>query len=169
MPPKTYPAVARVVQLADYQQRRLLLEDFTLERSNQHAQQSEAIVVSLVDRVTSYASVEVDELSALTPAEQKKAVLDLLKEHLAMEFGQLRIAQNDRTFVVQHRNVDELIGALLRVQYHLYQCSENDLEAVGVPRSFVAMNLTWGVGASVTDATEERLRRRRGKRFQSED
>lgn len=169
MPPKTYPAVARVVQLADYQQRRLMLEEFTLERSNQYAQQSEAIVVSLDDRVTCHASVEVDELSALTPAEQKKAVLDLLHEHLAMEFGPLRIAQNDRTFVVQHRNMDELIGALLRVQYHLYQCSEDDLEAVGVPRSFVAMNLTWGVGASVADATEERLRRRRGRRFQSED
>ena len=155
----------RVVQLADYKKSRLLLEDFKNDRESLSGHERKAGVVVLSDRVGSFASVEVDELSALTPKDQRDAVMGLVKEHLAMEFGHLRIVQNNRTFTIKHRNLEELIGALLRVQYHVYQCSVEDLEAVGVPCSFVSMNLTWGVGKTLADASDERLKRRRRKRF----
>lgn len=162
MPPKTHTIAPRVVQLADYKSSRLMLEEFTQNRAQQTCS---AGVVVLSERVSSFASVEVDEISALTPQVQRDAVMALVREHLAMEFGHLRIEQNNRSFVVKHRNLEELIGALLRTQYHVYQCSVEDLEAVGVPRSFVCMNLTWGVGKTLADANDERLKRRRRKRF----
>lgn len=169
MPPKTLPAVTRVVQLADYDGRRLLLEEFTQNRAHSSKLTNPANVVSICDRVSSFASIEVNEISALTPADQRDAVMALLHEHLSLEFGRLRITQTKRTFIVQHRNLEELIGALLRVQYHVFQCTEEDLAVVGVPKTFVAMNLTWGVGGSVAEADNQRLKRRRRKRFFFDD
>jgi len=162
---KTLKPVARVVQLADFQDRRLLLEDFSTKRSDKPRAAGLASVVSLRERVGCFASIEIDEVSALTPIGQRDAVMALVRDYLAMEFGQLRITQLKRTFTVRHRNVEEMIGALLRVQYHVYQCTAQDLEAVDVPESFVAMNLTWGIGSSAIDADAERLKRRRRKRF----
>ncbi len=169
MPPKTFPAVTRVVQMADYDGRRLLLEEFAQNRACKPRRVDSVNVVSLSDRVSSFASIEVDEISALTPADQRDAVLALLHEHLSLEFGRLRITTSNRTSIVQHKNLDELIGALLRVQYHLNQCTADDLAAVGVPKTFVSMNLTWGVGASVVDADIQRLKHRRRKRFIFDD
>jgi len=166
MPPKTHPDVARVVQLSEYKKRRLMLEDFANERVKQSGSARTAVVLDLSECAGSYASVEVNEISALTPPAQRDAVLALVLEHLVMEFGRLRVTQYNRTFVIKHRNSDELIGALLRTQYHVYQCSVEDLEAVGVPRSFIYMNLTWGVGETLADANDERLKcRRRRKQF----
>ncbi len=170
MPPKTYPEVARVIQLADHKPRRLLLEELTSKQRLDHPlaeSRSLALgnVVTLIDRVGSFGSVEVDELSALTPKHQRDAVMTLVQGHIAMEFGPFRISQHERTFTVQHRNLEELIGALLRVQYHVHQSSSDDLQAVGIPPSFLAMGLTWGVGSSIATASDERLKRRRRKRF----
>ena len=163
--------------MADYKSRRLLLEDFARNRSREQSsvrreQSAKQVqvehgsnVMNLSDRVGSFASIEVDELSALTPQDQRDAVMALVHDHLAMEFGHLRISQSNRTFTVKHRNLEEMISALLRVQYHVYQCSAEDLKSVGVPSSFVAMNLTWGLGNTLADANEERLKRRRRKRF----
>ena len=165
MPPKTHPFVPRVVQLADYKNSRLLLEDFAQDRARRRGIAKAGDVVVLSDRVGSFASVEVDEISALTPKNQRDAVMAFVHDHLSMEFGHLRIAQNTRTFTIKHRNLEELIGALLRTQYHVYQCSVEELEAVGIPPSFASMNLTWGVGKTLVDANDERLKRRRRKRF----
>lgn len=162
---KTVQDAARVIRLADFKPRRMLLEDFASDRLEKSRSIGFGSVVTLTDRVGYFGSIEVDELSALTPQTQRHAVMAFVKEHIAMEFGYLRITQNERTFTVQQRNLEELIGALLRIQYHVHQCSSDDLEAVGVPSSFVAMGLTWGVGSSVANANDERLKRRRRKRF----
>lgn len=165
---KTNKMNSRVLKLADFDHRRLLLEEFAEQRRLKQGSTGfagSANIVSLSDRANSFASIEIDELSALTPVAQRIAVMALLREYLAMEFGQHRITQANRGFIVQHRHLDELIGALLRVQYHLHQCTEEDLAAVRIPASFVLMNLTWGVGTSITNADAERLKQRRRKRF----
>jgi len=168
---KTNKTTSRVVKLTDFDHRRLLLEDFAEKRRpNQDSGSSVGFtnVVTLSERPSSYASIEIDELSALTPVAQRSSVIALLKDHLSMEFGPYRITQANRSFIVQHRSLDELISALLRIQYHLHQCTVEDLAAVNVPASFVGMNVTWGVGASVANADAERLRQRRRKRFTSD-
>jgi len=181
---KTNKTSSRVVKLADFDHRRLLLEEFAERRrsdrgllrvasnpsvkdlANQSTPRSgTSNVVSLSDRASSFASIEVDELSALTPTTQRIAVMSLLQEHLAMEFGQYRITHSNRSFIIQHHHLEELISALLRVQYHINQCTIEDLTAVGIPASFVSMNLTWGVGSSAANADAERLKQRRRKRF----
>lgn len=165
--------------MADFDHRRLLLEEFAekrrlqqgskaLSKSLKNTSQNSSNVVSLVDQAASFASIEIDELSALTPIAQRNSVMALLREHLTMEFGQYRITQANRSFIIQHRSLDELISALLRIQYHLHQCTEEDLAAVGVPASFVTMNVSWGVGESAADADAERVKQRRRKRFSSD-
>jgi len=169
---KTNKTTSQVVKLADFDHRRLLLEDFAERRrlnrgvpsvSASHSAKSN--IVSMSDKASSFASVEIDELSALTPVSQRIAVMSLLQEHLSMEFGQYRITHSNRSFIIQHHHLDELIGALLRVQYHIHQCTIEDLDAVGIPASFHAMNITWGVGSSVANADAERLKHRKRKRF----
>lgn len=165
---KKNKTTSRVVKLADFDHRRLMLEEFAEKRRSKRNLPhvlDRSNVVSLTEQPSSYASIEIDVLSALTPSAQCISVMSLLREHLAMEFGQYRITQSNRSFIVQHRHLDDLIGALLRVQYHLRQCTIDDLAAVGVPASFVNVHLTWGVGASVGQADAERLKQRRRKRF----
>jgi len=168
---KTNKTPSRVVKLADFDHRRLLLEEFAEKRRSKRNLPrvvGRSNVVSLTEQASSFASIEIDELSALTPTAQRIAVMSLLREHLAMEFGQYRITHVNRSFIVQHRHLDELIGALLRVQYHINQCTLEDLAAVGVPASFINLNLTWGVGTSVSQADAERVKQRRRKRFTSD-
>ncbi len=179
MPPKTNKIRPRVLKLADFDHRRLLLEEFAEKRrlkqgshvlpgASSRSLPGVSNVVLLADRASSFASIEIDELSALTPVAQRISVMALLRDHLAMEFGQYRITQSNRSFIIQHRSLDELISALLRVQYHLHQCTAEDLAAVNVPASFVTMNLTWGVGPSPSTADAERVKQRRRKRFSSD-
>jgi len=155
----------RVVRLADYQPKRLLLEEYPQVRDANTAKVGPASVVSLQDKAVCYASIEVDELSALTPLLQRESVMNLVREHLAMEFGALRIVEFERTFLVTHRNVEEMVGALLRVQYHVLQCTAEDLAPYGLPDSCAVLHLTWGIGSSASLAESERSKRRQHKRF----
>jgi len=165
MPHSLPKSADRVVQLSDYHDRRLKLAKFAQDRLNSRSVKNTAEITDLNDRIGCFASIEIDELSALTPLADRLAVLDAVRDHLTMEFGPNHITQTSRSFTVRHRNLEEMISALLRVQYHVYQCSPQDLAAIGVPESFQALNLTWGVGTTVIDADSERLKRRRRKRF----
>jgi len=159
----------RIVQISDYKPRRLTLERDTYSVAKKTQRVEPAIIVSMRDRVGCFASVEIDELSALTPGRQRHAVMQHVRKQLALEFGQLRITQHHRSFTVRHRDVEEMIGGLLRVQYHVFQCSVAELTSVQVPESFVGLHLTWGVGSTLLDADSERLKRRRRKRFREDN
>ena len=84
-----------------------------------------------------------------------------LRQLLNAEFGQLRVFRYRQVFSVGHHSLEDLIGGLLRVQFHArairLPAPLNDLSPAGT----AGLTLSWGVGDSVIEADNERLRRRR--------
>jgi len=164
---KRLKPTARVIPFAPLQTQRNpkpFIQDESADTSLQELPNL-APVVSLRDRVGRFASIEVDELSAITPPGDREVVMAHVRRHLAAEFGQLRVTEHFGSFTVRHRNAEEIVGALLRVQYRVFQCSEHDLAHVGDDLEFCSLHLTWGLGASAPAAAVERVKRRQRKRF----
>ncbi|MBX2837165.1 MAG: hypothetical protein KTR35_09945 [Gammaproteobacteria bacterium] len=127
-----------------------------------------ATTLSLRPYLPYRASVEIDELPWLQ-AQFGVRVRDQLvrdvRSLLNAEFGHLRVYRYRRVFVVRHRDVEELIAGLLRVQFHAYQVVLPDENVFGDQVEQTGLSLTWGAGHSTSEAEVERLKRRRQKQY----
>jgi len=163
-----FPTSPRVVHLADYQPKRSKVENYPGDKTVNSQQLVSATIVSLQNTATCFASIEIDELSALTPLAQRQLVMAHVREQLAIEFGALRITENERTYLVSHRNIEELIGAMLRVQYHVQQSTVEEYASVNLTKVCGGLHITWGVGNTAQLAESERVKQRQRKRFRKD-
>lgn len=130
-------------------------------------QGSTATLLSIRQNLRYQASIGLDDIDTLRDT-WPKAQLDELLSHLRgllyAEFGRLRVYRYRQAFSVGHHNLEGLIAGLLRVQYYARQIQipledfDGNLEVGVVP------SLGWGVGSTVLEADNERVRRRRSKR-----
>jgi len=127
-----------------------------------------ASAISLRPYLPFRASVEIDELPWLQAQFGVRLRDKFVRETRALlngEFGQLRVYRYRRVFVVRHRDVEDLIAGLLRVQFHAYQVVLPDENVFGDVIEQNGLSLTWGVGHSTSEAEVERLKRRRQKQY----
>lgn len=98
-------------------------------------------------------------------SEQLDQAIATVRRLLNAEFGCLRIHRYRQVFTVGHHCVETLIAGLLRVQY---QARQIDLPWVFDPDDSALENtgirLSWGVGHSIYEAENRRLRRHKLKR-----
>lgn len=148
---------AQIVELAAFRSPR---------RRSDLASRSTAELLSLRRSLTYEASVEIDDLDALSerlePARLTNSKLRV-RRWLDREFGRLRVHRCRQRFVVRHRSVEALIAGLLRVQFHVQQIRLPETDRNGQCIDQAMLSLTWGVGQSGLEAELERLRRSRHK------
>lgn len=103
---------------------------------------------------------DIDTLEAGLPANQLDALLAQVRGLLHAEFGRLRVYRYRQVFSVGHYHLEGLIGGLLRVQYHARQI-QLPAGVCGLDTAVrPGLTLSWGVGSTVLEADNERLRRR---------
>lgn len=93
--------------------------------------------------------------------EQLDQAIATVRRLLNAEFGSLRIHRYRQVFTVGHHCVETLMAGLLRVQHQVRQINlplvpdlDSDLENTG-------MRVSWGVGHSIYEAENRRLRRQK--------
>lgn len=87
-------------------------------------------------------------------------LMQRLRSMLYREFGNLRVHRHRDTFVVSHHSVENMISGLLRVQFYSNQTanSEDYAADAGDNLGSCGFTLCWGVGNSLIEAENERLR-----------
>jgi hypothetical protein len=126
-----------------------------------------ATLLSIRQNLRYQASIGVDDIDQLKvhySVASSELVLRQVRKLLHTEFGQLRVFRNRQAFSVGHHTLEGLIGGLLRVQYHARHIELPVTTVTGELTEAAGVELTWGVGDSITEADNERLRRRRMKK-----
>jgi len=103
---------------------------------------------------------DIEQVSAQYSHNLATAVMKQVREFLHAEFGQLRVHRYRQVFAVGHHRLDGLVGGLLRVQFYARQIELPVMDSQLEPR---LLSVNWGVGESVLEAEQERLRRQRVK------
>lgn len=159
LPDRSHTAeIVDMVSLLDTPKRRKDMPDDSVCRS--------ATLLSVRQSLRYQASIGLDDLGSLYQRHERQALLDLmgqLRQLLNREFGSLRVHRYRQAFAVGHRDLENLIAGLLRVQFHARQlpipASLNGEELPPAARPTVG----WGVGRTLFEASNERLKRlRRG-------
>lgn len=90
--------------------------------------------------------------------------LKQIRQLLNTEFGSLRVHRYRHGFAVGHRDAEQLVAGLLRVQYHARQLTPPQGRAEQSSLVTHAPALAWGVGRTLFEADEDRRQRRRPTR-----
>ncbi len=130
-------------------------------------QRGSALLLSIRQNLRYQASIGLDDIDSLQ-AGYPKPQLDVahrqVRQLLDAEFGRLRVYRYRQAFSVGHHNLEGLIAGLLRVQYHARQIQSPADDCGDDHPALSGLRLAWGVGATVLEADNERLRRRRSRR-----
>ncbi len=101
-----------------------------------------------------------DNLSATLSSVELSRISSAVRQLLDAEFGHLRVHRYRQVFAVGHHCLESLIAGLLRVQFHARKIDASALQPdEGADNT--GTSVSWGVGDTLTEAENERMRRRR--------
>lgn len=124
-----------------------------------------AKLLSIRQHLHCKATVAINDLSFIESRYSPQVanrIMHLVRSHLNDEFGQLRVHRHRQIFVVGHHCMESLIAGLLRVQFHSKQIALPVTQSHGELSDICGIPLSWGVGNSLTEAENERIRRLKG-------
>lgn len=145
--------VVNIVRLIDHSARKRIV---TVTDTSRGAQLL-SIRKSLRYRAT-IGLTDLDAFKSNYSSKQLASTMLQIRQLLDIEFGSLRVHRYRQCFTVGQPCLESLIGGLLRVQYLARQIELPVAERVTGDDDAV-VQLTWGVGDSVIEADNERLRR----------
>ncbi len=126
-----------------------------------------AVVIPFTQARTFIASVEIDELTAISTEYPRNTVQDVLTDVAQLmrtEFGSLAVRRHRRHFEVFHDDFEVLVAGILRVQFFSNRVKLPTYTVFGERPEQRGVTLTWGVGRTTAEALAEREKKGRAKR-----
>lgn len=123
-------------------------------------------VLVLEERFPFYASIEINDLHwvrAQFSARTRDQLIATVKKILCQEFGRMRVERDAFQFAIRHGNINELMKKLVQVQFYTNQILLPEYNLLGERNELNGIYITWGVGRNLSQATEDRVRKRNQK------